>query len=208
MRDLGRGLEQAPGGGRPDVGGRDSLSSWMGPRAQGRGAAAVAPRRKPARTGCPPGRSCRPARSRRFAAGSTPLSPASLRASGEILTRAAGSRGAGAAGLGAGAGAAAGEWAGAGAGGRRRGAARGAACGAAGAGAATFSPAFPTAHRAAPIGTGEPAGMKTREEDPVEEALKLHGRLVGLDLGQDVAGLDGSPSFLSHLTSVPTSSCR
>ena len=37
------------------------------------------------------------------------------------------------------------------------------------------------------------------------DRLHLHGRLVGLDLGDDVAGLDVWPSFTSHLASLPSS---
>ena len=44
--------------------------------------------------------------------------------------------------------------------------------------------------------------VPSRDQDLAERALvdrlDLHGRLVGLDLGDDVAGLTVSPSFLSH----------
>ena len=136
-----------------------------------------------------------------------PFSDASLRASGEIRIRpdlgaaAAAVAGAGAAGAGAGA-------AGAGASGVTDATAgvAGASAAFAGApaGATTFSPGWPIAQSAAPSGTWEPAGTKTARSVP---SKKLSSSIVALSVSISASmspDLMLSPSFLSHLTSVPT----
>ena len=42
------------------------------------------------------------------------------------------------------------------------------------------------------------------EERAVEEALEIHGGLVGFDLGKQSLVFTTSPSFFNHFTSVPT----
>ena len=55
----------------------------------------------------------------------------------------------------------------------------------------TFTPSVPSWHQ-------------DLAERALVDGLDLHGRLVGLDLGDDVAGLDRSPSFFSHLARLPS----
>src|ERR1700722_13326470 len=207
-----------------------TLSSWMGPlaipgetlaEASGAGFAPppAAAARMSALTMRPPGPL--PA----IPAGLTPFSAATFRASGEILIRPpASGAGAGAgagteagAGAGAGAGPGAGDagaaaafasgaagagWAG-GAGGEEA-EAGAAASGALDAGASTFSPGFPMAQRAAPSGTWAPACTNIESSVP---SKKLSSSIVALSVSTSASMspvLTVSPSFLSHLTSVPT----
>ena len=157
-------------------------------------------------------------------AGSMPFSSASLRARGEILMRPP-SRFAGAAGAAAGfaagwsdAGAALGSTAGRAsvsffdvvdapsAAGFASSSAFFAGAGAAafGAGVSTFSPSLPIAQSGSPMATCEPSAAKIFSSLP---SKKLSSSIVALSVSTSASmspDFTSSPSFFSHLTSVPT----
>ena len=129
-----------------------------------------------------------------------------MRPAGAVGTGAGAGEGAG---VGAGTGAGAGAWDTTGAGAAALAAgfsAAGAAEGAAGAaaGASTFSPGLPMAQSGAPIATWEPAGANCLRSVP---SKKDSSSMVALSVSTSASmspDLTESPSFLSHLTSVPT----